>query len=427
MTTSDQVGLRIKTVRRQRGLSQAQLAHPELSDSYVSLIESGKRTPTAAVLELLAQKLDCSLSYLVNGVTAEQMRDIELALGYARMALENGEVREARTRFAELLADNNLTGLTTLRQDTEFGLALAHESCGDLDQAISILLRLREEELSPDRRVEVSMVLCRAYRDSERLTEAVEVGEQTLGAGVRLPWTDRLVELGATLLGAYVLRGDLLRARQFAAELLNAADALGTPRAVVAANWNAAAVAHATGHYQEALSFAERATAVQSETGEPRNIARARVSLQQRRLRARPHEAESVRDALRASLDELDQTSVGQVDRARVRVELACAEYMTGDYAEAAEHAQAGMALVPQFGHVLGAEAHLVLGRVYGAVGRSEEAAAHVAAVRDWLAPLPDSRRSVATWYATAETLEEIGDTDGAVEAYQRALACAGL
>ncbi len=39
VTTSDLVGLRIKTVRRQRGLSQAQLAHPELSDSYVSLIE----------------------------------------------------------------------------------------------------------------------------------------------------------------------------------------------------------------------------------------------------------------------------------------------------------------------------------------------------------------------------------------------------
>ncbi|PZG48138.1 transcriptional regulator, partial [Spongiactinospora gelatinilytica] len=52
-------------------MSQAQLAHPELSDSYVSLIESGKRTPTPAVLELLAGKLDCSLSYLVNGVTAE--------------------------------------------------------------------------------------------------------------------------------------------------------------------------------------------------------------------------------------------------------------------------------------------------------------------------------------------------------------------
>ncbi|MGP3913805.1 helix-turn-helix domain-containing protein [Nonomuraea sp. 10N515B] len=427
MTTSDLVGLRIKTVRRQRGLSQAQLAHPELSDSYVSLIESGKRTPTPAVLELLAQKLDCSLSYLINGVTAEQMEDIELALGYARLALENGEVNEARTRFVELLANNNLTGLTTLRQDTDFGLALAHEACGDLDEAISILLKLREEELSPERRIEVAMVLCRAYRESERLTEAVEVGEEVLVGSTRLPWTDALVELGATLLSAYMFRGDLLRARQFAAELLNAADALGTPRSVVAANWNASAVAHATGHNEEALSFAERAMAVQVETGQPRGIARMRLALLQKRLRARPHEAVAVRDALYATVSEFEQTSTSTIDRARVHVELAYAEYMTGDYDKAVEHALIGRGLLPEHGHVLGVEANLLLGRVYSTVGRSEEAVRYAASVRDWMTPLPDSRRSASTWYATAETMEQLGDSDGTVEAYQRALACVGL
>ncbi|MGI5281830.1 tetratricopeptide repeat protein [Nonomuraea polychroma] len=427
MTTSDLVGLRIKTVRRQRGLSQAQLAHPELSDSYVSLIESGKRTPTPAVLELLAQKLDCSLSYLINGVTAEQMEDIELALGYARLALENGEVKEARTRFAELLENNNLTGLTTLRQDTEFGLALAHEACGDLDEAISILLKLRDQELSTERRIEVAMVLCRAYRDSERLTEAVQVGEQMLAGNARLPWTDPLVELAATVLGAYMLRGDLLRARQFAAELLNAADALGTPRSIVAANWNASSVAYATGHNEEALLFAERALAVLLETGQPRAVARMRTALLQRRLRASPSEAASVRHALRAAVGEHEQTSTSLIDRARVHVELANAEYMTGDYDKAVEHAKSAIELVPEFGHVLGAEANLLLSRVYAAVGRADEAAGHAASVRDWLMPLPDTRRSASTWYATAETMEQLGDSDGAVEAYQRALACVGL
>ena len=189
MTTSDLVGLRIKTVRRQRGLSQAQLAHPELSDSYVSLIESGKRTPTPAVLELLAQKLDCSLSYLINGVTAEQMEDIELSLGYARLALENGEVQEARSRFAELLADNNLTGLASLRQDTEFGLALATEACGDRDGAIEILHHLQSEELPTDRRIEVAIALCRVYRQSNRLTEAPRTRSPISTASVsRLLW-----------------------------------------------------------------------------------------------------------------------------------------------------------------------------------------------------------------------------------------------
>ncbi|MEV0379636.1 helix-turn-helix domain-containing protein [Nonomuraea sp. NPDC050643] len=427
MTTSDLVGLRIKTVRRQRGLSQAQLAHPELSDSYVSLIESGKRTPTPAVLELLAQKLDCSLSYLINGVTAEQMEDIELALGYARLALENGEVSEARTRYEELLANNNLTGLTSLRQDTEFGLALATQASGDLDGAIAILLRLREEELSTERRVEVAINLCRAYRESERLTEAVEVGERMLSGTARPAWNDLLVELGGSLLAAYMERGDLLRARQFAAELLNAADALGTPRSIVAANWMASNTAYATGHSEEALSFAERAMAVQLEHGQPRSIAIMRLALTQKRLEARPHEAVAARDVLRGAVVEHEQTSTSTIERARVQVELARAEAITGELDKAVQHATAGKNLLPHAGLALGAEADLLLSRIYGAVGRTAEADQHVAAVRDWLAPLPDSRRSAATWYATAETMEQLGDADGAVGAYQRALACAGL
>src|SRR5690606_25349191 len=155
-------------MRRQRGLSQAQLAHPELSDSYISLIESGKRTPTAAVLELLASKLDCSLSYLVNGVTAEQLQELELELNYAKIALDNGEVQEARRRYGELVADPNLAGLAQLRQEAEYGLALAMEACGDLDAAVATLNGLRAsaaDTMTPERRIAVTMALSRCYRE----------------------------------------------------------------------------------------------------------------------------------------------------------------------------------------------------------------------------------------------------------------------
>ncbi|MEU8249535.1 helix-turn-helix domain-containing protein [Nonomuraea sp. NPDC048916] len=427
MTTSDLVGLRIKTVRRQRGLSQAQLAHPELSDSYVSLIESGKRTPTPAVLELLAQKLDCSLSYLLNGVTAEQLEDIELALGYARLALENGEVREARTRFGELLANNNLTGLTSLRQDTEFGLALAMEACGELDEAIDVLNRLRAEELSPERHIDIAIALCRVYRQSDRLSEAVKVGEAILGGSARPAWSDGLMELGATLLIAYLHSGDLLRARQFAAELLNAAEMLNTPRSVVAACWNAAVVAESTGHGEESLSFAERALAIQSENGQPRSLARTRVAYATLKLRVRPDAVDEVRSVLLRTEQELAQTSASTLDRANTQVELARVEIMAGNLERAISHGRAGQQLLPTTARALEAEAHLLLSRAYGGLGDLPSAERELGAVRDWLTPLPDSRRTAGTWYAAAETMEQLGDADGAVEAYQRALACAGL
>ena len=214
MSSQDLVGQRIKAVRRQRGLSQAQLAHPELSDSYVSLIESGKRTPTPAVLELLAAKLECSLTYLLNGVTAEQLEELELGLRFARLALENGEVEEARTRFAELRADPNLAGLAQLRLDTEYGYALAVEACGDLTEAIEVherLLESTDENLTTERRLAIALALCRCYRERGDLSAAVRIGEEALGRPDRNAWSDELVELGATLLLAYIERGDLLR------------------------------------------------------------------------------------------------------------------------------------------------------------------------------------------------------------------------
>lgn len=427
MTTSDLVGLRIKTVRRQRGLSQAQLAHPELSDSYVSLIESGKRTPTPAVLELLAQKLDCSLSYLVNGVTAEQMEDIELALGYARLALENGEVAEARTRFTELMADNNLTGLSSLRQDVQFGLALATEACGDLNEAIDILVRLREEELSPERQFEVASALVRVYRASDRLTEAVEVGEAILGGVTRPAWSDVLVELGANLLAVYLYRGDLLRARQYAAELLNAADTLGTPRSTVAACWNASLVAESLGHGEESLVLAERALAMQSETGQPRNLARMRLALASLTLKVRPEAADEVRELVLRAIQELAETSASTFDRGHGLMELARAEIVAGLHEQAAAHAAEGRDLFPKTARRAGAEAHLLLSRAYTGLGRLDDAAAEIHSVRAWLSPLPDARTTAGTWYAAAEGMEQLGDTEGAVGAYQRALASVGL
>jgi tetratricopeptide (TPR) repeat protein len=398
-----------------------------LSDSYVSLIESGKRTPTPAVLELLAQKLDCSLSYLVNGVTAEQMEDIELALGYARLALENGEVTEARTRFAELMANNNLTGLTALRQDTEYGLALATEACGDLDQAIVILTRLRQEELPYERQVELAIALCRVLRDGDQLTEAVKVGEELLTAATRPAWSDVLVELGATLLGAYFLRGDLLRARQYAAELLNVADALGTPRSIVAANWNAAIVAETIGHGEEALTFAERALAIQSESGRPRNLARVRLAYAGLSGKVRPGSVQDARALVVRASQELAETSASSVDRANGKLELAKLDLITGQYEQAITHASAGRDLLPTTSRTSEAGAHLILSYGYAGQNRTTEAASELAAVRSWLAPLPASRRVAGNWYAAADAMEELGDTEGAVEAYQKALTCAGL
>ncbi|MEZ0075827.1 helix-turn-helix domain-containing protein [Planotetraspora sp. GP83] len=432
MTSQGMVGERIKLIRRQRGLSQAQLAHPELSDSYVSLIESGKRTPTPAVLELLAQKLDCSLTYLVNGVTAEQMEELELGLRFARLALENGDLAEARRLYAELLRDNSLAGLASLWQDAQYGYALATEACGNLPEAIAVLTTLRQgdnEAQSPERRVQIAIALCRCYRDLGDFQAAVHSGENMVGLATSRPvWSDDLVELGSTLLSVYIERGDMLRARQFAGELLSAAEALGSPRSIAAACWNAAMAADAVGSGEEAMSLIERALAVHSENGEPRNLARLRSAYAKLLLRVRPAEALAARDLSVRALRELKESSAGTGSIARCELNIARAEMALGNPDKAAEHALVAREMAADGTQVaVLADARLVLGQAYWLQRRDEESLAELGASTESLERLPTTRKAAESWQAAAETMGRLGDHDASIAAYQRALACAGL
>ncbi|GLW97071.1 hypothetical protein Misp02_11580 [Microtetraspora sp. NBRC 16547] len=381
-------------------------------------------------MELLSQKLDCSLTYLINGVTAEQMEELELGLRFARLALDNGEVEEARRRFGELLDDKSMVGLSQLRQDAEFGYALAAEACGHLGEAIAILNRLLDAEagaMPEDRRVAIAVALCRCYREKGDLGPAVQVGETMLKDMNRATWTDDLIELAATLLAAYGVRGDLLRATQFANELLAAADLLGTPRATVAANWNAARIAELTGRGDESLALAERALAVQSENGDSRNLARLRLAYAILLLRVRPDDLETARDLLARTHRELGESAASKADIARCSVFLARTELALHRPEEAAEHARAAKDLTEGSLGELRAEAHLVLGQAYEQLGRREEAAVELAAAGEWLERSPKIRMAAQGWLEAAEAFQRIEDHAAGALAYRRALACVGL
>ncbi|MEV1199306.1 helix-turn-helix transcriptional regulator [Microbispora rosea] len=430
MAAQDLVGQRIKAIRRQRGLSQAQLAHPELSDSYVSLIESGKRTPTPAVLELLAQKLDCSLTYLVNGVTAEQMEDLEVGLSFAKMALENGEVGEARRRYAELLADGNLQGLASLRVEARYGYALASEACGELAEAISVHEQLSESEaetMTQERKIAVALALCRCHRERGDYSAAVQVGEQALERLGKSGWNDALIELGSTLLGVYLRRGDMLRAGHFAAELLAAADALGTPRAAVAACWNAAYVAEEAGRGEEALTLIERALAIQSETGEPRNLARLRGAHANLVLNLCPDDSEKAYDLLLRAQREMEAAATSTFERALGALDLAWAEIVLHHPEQAIEYARAVVDLVRGTPGWMETRAALLLSQAHFLLHQDEEAAAELDTVSQWLENAPPTRKTAEDWMTLAEMRRRTGGEEQSVVAYQRALACVEL
>lgn len=57
----------IKEARQIKNVSQEQLAEIiDVNQAFVSQLERGVRVPTVAVLEQIADALDCSLDYLVG-------------------------------------------------------------------------------------------------------------------------------------------------------------------------------------------------------------------------------------------------------------------------------------------------------------------------------------------------------------------------
>src|SRR5215470_16418646 len=61
------VGINIREVRTKLGMTQAQLAAPEFSISYISAIERGKIRPSLKALSILARRLDVPLTFLLEG------------------------------------------------------------------------------------------------------------------------------------------------------------------------------------------------------------------------------------------------------------------------------------------------------------------------------------------------------------------------
>jgi transcriptional regulator with XRE-family HTH domain len=56
------IGVRIKLARTKRHITQAQLANrTEMSQSYLSQIESGERTPRPEMVEMIGHALGCDL------------------------------------------------------------------------------------------------------------------------------------------------------------------------------------------------------------------------------------------------------------------------------------------------------------------------------------------------------------------------------
>lgn len=150
------VGTNIREVRTRLGLTQAQLAAPEFSISYISAIERGKIRPSLKALSILAKRLDVPLTFLLEGSPAgaaearavgyspadsgpDQRIDVELL--QANVLIHQHAFKEAEQLLApiqpERITIDQAYRLFLLRGQIHLGVNEFQEAVVDLRSAVS--------------------------------------------------------------------------------------------------------------------------------------------------------------------------------------------------------------------------------------------------------------------------------------------------
>lgn len=438
MDTSDSVllqeidprllGSRLRAARLSRGWTQTDLAGDLVSVGYVSRLESGQRRPNAEVLDGLASRLDIAIDELLRGPTARQQDKVKLALDYAELSLEAGDVVEAESRARESRDRALAMPHQALASRATFLIARALEKQGSIDDAILELEPLVTEDRSV-LSIQAAIALSRCYRESGDLNQAIDAGERVLHwlAGTPLDATDESVQLSVTVAAAYYERGDTGTAVRICRRAIDKADQLDSPQARASAYWNASMMEADRGSVRNAIPLAERALALLADGQDGRNLARLRSTVADLQLQLDPPEIDAARDNLARADEELRFSSASAIDLARNQLFRARASLLAGDLDEAR---QMCADIVVDFVDVdpsLAADAQTIRGQASAALGATEEARDAYRHAVMLLTSIGADRNAAQLWFELAGLLEGVGDMETARTAYRSAAASVGL
>ncbi|MBB2912685.1 transcriptional regulator with XRE-family HTH domain [Streptosporangium becharense] len=419
-------------------MSQAQLAGPDLSDSYVSLIESGKRTPTPVVARLLAERLGCTTEFLLRGIEPRQRIDTELGLRHAELELLHGSPSAAAERFGEIVkavGEENVM----LAAHARLGRARALEAEGRIGPAVEAFERLRREAAAhPERLADLplTVALSRCYQVAGDTRRARDLAAQAFSQVDRLVLTqgEIAVDLAAALLqtGAAQEPGSPNTAYIRTVLAVNGVPAVVDRTAEIHALWQASLTAAGDEDSALAVHLADEAIV----TGRP-----ARMAC---RLAFIAMEWASVAVSLgQESLDEAVDlaTSASRVfaafpehaqEHARSLVALARVHLGVGDLDGAADRARAALAALSGQGSVIAATAQLVLTQVEFARGQEGvpeplTAAGELLLSAAGSAPSSPDREVARVWRDLGDLYGRVGAGEEQAAAYRRALEAAGV
>ncbi|MDJ1136545.1 helix-turn-helix transcriptional regulator [Streptomyces iconiensis] len=317
-------GQRAKEIRRSRSLSQEDVAGGDISPSYVSLVESGRRIPSVRAAGVIAERLGVALDELCAPEPREQARSnrIELVgqLVAARSCHLAGDLRLARAQLETFLENAVGTGVEELRWEALWELATVlgklHEAEGH-ERMLKALLADQITVSAPLLRARVNTELAVMLKNTGRLTEAVAPAEEAVRDTGGLEGTRaEHIQARVTLLSVYTDTGEWHRNHELGEELYRHADGLPEGRLKATLFWAVGGSRYLERHPDDARGLLARAAeslGTQADPATRTRLTSARVLL----AHATGHTGEA-RELLEAHRHDMESTD--PTDRAWLTV-----------------------------------------------------------------------------------------------------------
>ncbi|MET8247835.1 helix-turn-helix domain-containing protein [Streptomyces sp. NPDC005202] len=418
------IGRRVQQLRRERGLTQRQLAEPAYTSAYISTLEAGRVRPSDEALRHLAERLGVAFDELATGRPAHLATDLRLRLTEAQRTLATGETEKAAEQYARLLAEAEEHELVDVRAAALLGLGECALETGELETGRQHFERSERALADAPLPARVPALRGRAVSHylAGELRYAVYLLETTLDelnrGGLHDP--DALLLLYASVIGPYMDMGAHARAAQAAEFALALAPQAGDPALVARMHRSVARTLLAEGRVTEADASLAKAAELYRQLQLRTELAnchwmRGYVYAQNGELECAESElrtAQTMLTARRAAL----YTS-------RVAVELADILHRRGKSEEAAAllHGVLGD-LSPERGAVHAAAAHRLLGIIAEDARDTEAAEEHYVRALSLLERAGAARDLADLCRLLGDLLRRTGRVEAALDAYRTGL-----
>jgi transcriptional regulator with XRE-family HTH domain len=421
--TSTPFGATLRRMRLERGLRQRDLAGDDISPSYISFLESGRRAPTERVLRQLAERLSCDVAELRPPASQPDERPsdpVHVDLRMAWVALLVGYLDEAEHRFQQV-ADDHRSEIR-LTREAEAGLARVRELTGRHQEAATLYEKFLadSDETYPHRLAcTIGLLRCLARLDDHdsALQAAARARHEVESAGLGV--SDIAVEICSVIASIHCELGQSTAAKEAIEAAMRIVPRISSREQLTRIYWQASAAAQRAGMPARALELAERIAETGTQDDYAHTVAMLYAVHGALLLRQDDPDPEQAHGVLGDAIDRLRTTGT-PLELVRCQLDLVRSLVMLERLDEA--DSVAGQLIddpgTPPLERVRARLLRAATSLLAGDITRARETC-HAADGE--LETMTESPQTPRLWTELGEMLAKIGDPQAAVRAYRRA------